>query len=269
MKSIDRRFSTRWILLCIYTILPAICHSQNTPTYFNRPVGLPFSFNKAATVSLKSASISQICDILHKKYDLDFMMNGAPRVVLHPVNANGTVWQVLDQVGKIFDYSWKYHRTSELIILVRDFSRMTDAPQTNLPEMQRMASLITNTLASSVPLPPTKDLLIVMAKNAIRTLGPMQATQLKQPHGVAIGGMPPASQMMFENLVESALIYPAYYEWSRIEYILAHPASWTIEYSRFQRNVNNVVSPRIQLTFVVPIPGEVKYRLPIGEYPVK
>lgn len=75
--------------------------------------------------------------------------------------------------------------------------------------------------------------------------------------------------MMFENLVVSALIYPAYYEWSRIQYVLAHPDSWTIEYSRFQRNVNNEVSPRIQLTLVVPIPGEVKYRLPIGEYPVK
>ena len=269
MSYFVRQIPFRGWLMCICISLSSISHSQCSRVNIMSAVVLPFSYKQTLSINMSNVTITQVCNQLHKLYGLNFMMNDSPRAVVHNVDITGTLWQVLNQIGSIFDYAWKYDKSTKIITLTRDFYHVNDAPQTNLSEMQRMAALITKSLTSAIPKPPSKKLITKMATMAIGSLSPYQIGRLQQKSGVAISEMPYSSQTMFENLITECMLYPAYYEWSRIQYVLAHPVDWTVQFTVFSNRVNGILSHDIQIWLEVPVPLEKTYELYLGEYTAK
>ena len=101
-------------------------------------------------------SMSDMIASLSEQLGCSIVADDTPMKKQADVDIEGTGKEVLDRVAETFDYAWTLNRQG-IITMHKAFKDPGDAPQTNLPEMRKMAQQAIAAL-NAFPVDPDRNI---------------------------------------------------------------------------------------------------------------
>ena len=153
-------------------------------------------------LKIDGKNFEESIEIIKSKTDMNFLIDDTAPTKLFTYFGNTDVKSALDKLCEFFDYSWKIGKNREIQML-RSFTGELDAPQANLPELEKISSELVDLFASIGCYPGRKTTSPYMTKKFYKSLDSSQIERLKRGEVLLATDLQPAQFDLLKGALSS------------------------------------------------------------------
>ena len=172
--------------------------------------------------------MSEMMALLCEQLGCSIVADDTPLKKLADVDVEGTGKEVLDRVAETFDYDWTLNRRG-IVVMRKAFHDPEDAPQTNAPEMRKMAQQAIAALRA-FPVDADPNVCQQQGRQLYNLFSPDLKTQLQANKHLHIRDMTPEQSELLQRIVRNELFAGAVQQWERLLDMLNALPSARLEY---------------------------------------
>ena len=182
--------------ICQETKPPANEVTAKQKSSLQRLSGMKLSFN------LVNKNFDETIEMLRLKTNLNFLIDDLPPEKLFTYSGNADIKAALDRICKFFDYSWKIGKNGDVQML-RSFTDELDAPQANLPELEKISTEMIDLFASVGVYKGRKTTSPYMTRNFYRSLDANQLQRLRRGEVIHASELQPLQFELLKGALSS------------------------------------------------------------------